>query len=181
MGKTNKQLSGADTLFSDKNGKVIKVHDYVKDAEGNRYYINSYCQAVPEEGDAPAEELSKLLDRTDVFVMSIEEVLDVKKPEEHKRRGARRKKDVQAQKEAEQAKVEAEARKAEEEAEAAAREAAAEEAKKEAARAARAGMADIHPVTEEMILSVLPDNVLANELRRRGYTLCAVRPSLIEL
>ena len=181
MGKTNTQLSGADTLFSDKNGKVIKVHDYVKDAEGNRYYINSYCQAVPEEGDAPAEELSKLLDRTDVFVMSIEEVLDVKKPVEHKRRGAHRKKDIQAQKEAEQAKVEAEARKAAEEAEAAAREAAAEEAKKEAARAAKEGMSDIHPVTEEMILSVLPDDALANELRRRGYTLCAVRPALIEL
>lgn len=181
MGKVLKKRSGADTLFRDKDGNAIKVHDYVKDAEGHRYYINSYCQAVPEDDGAPAEELSKLKERTEVTVMGIEELLDMKKPVEHKRRGGCRKKEDHAQQEAEQAMVEAEARKAEEEAEAAAREAAAEEAKKEAARAAMEGMRDIHPVTEEMILSVLPDDVLANELRRRGYTLCAVRPALIEL
>lgn len=181
MGKVLKKRSGADTLFRDKDGNAIKVHDYVKDAEGHLYYINSYCQAVPEDDGAPAEELSKLKARTEVTVIGVEELLDMKKPVEHNRRGARHKKDVQAQQAEEKASAEAEVRKTAEEAEAAAREAAAEEARKEAARAARDGMSDIHPVTEEMILSVLPDDALANELRRRGYTLCAVRPALIEL
>ena len=177
MGKVMKKRSGADTLFSDKDGKAIKVHDYVKDAEGNRYYINSYSQAVPDDDGAPAEELSKLLERTEVTVLGIEDVLDMKKPVEHKRRGGRRKKEEPAAPTAEEAAAEAEARKAEEEAKEAA-----ERAKQEsAANAAREGVRDIHPVTEEMILSVLPDDALANELRRRGYTLCAVRPALIEL
>ena len=151
--------SGADTMFSDKDGKPIKVHDYVKDAEGNRYYINSYAQAVPEGGDAPAEELSKLLERTEVSVMSIEDVLNMKKPVEHKRRGGRK------------AKAATEAP------------AATEEKKDPADQPAAAvdQMDGLQPVTEQMILGVIPDNVLANELRRRGYTLCAVRPALIEL
>ena len=175
-----KRLSGEETPFKDLNGDPIKVHDYVKDADGNRYYINSHCQAVPDGSDAPAKELERLLQDSPVKIMTIEEVLDVK-PVEKRRRGGRRKKDVPAQTETEQAKVEAEARKAEEEAEAAAIEAAAEKARKEAARAAEEGRSDIHPVTQEMVLSVLPDDLLAKELRRRGYTLCAVRPALIEL
>lgn len=163
MGKLSNK-SGADTLFTDKDGKAIHVHDYVKDADGNRYYINSYCQAVPDGDDAPAVELDRLIKSTEVSVMSIEELLDMKKPVEHKRRGGRRKKEDQAKPSAEEAQAEA-----------------AEKAKAEAAEAAKEGMRDLHPVTEEMILGLIPDDVLANELRRRGYTLCAVRPALIEL
>ena len=169
-----KNMSGVTTTFNDKDGNPIKIHDYVKDAEGNRYYINSHCQAVPEGGDAPAVELERLIETSEVSVMSIEEVLDMKPQVERRRRGGRRKKEDPAEQAAEQAKVEAEARKAQEEAEAAAKAAAAE-----AARTAREG--EMHPVTEQMLLGVIPDDVLANELRRRGYTLCAVRPALIEL
>ena len=169
-----KNMSGVTTTFNDKDGNPIKIHDYVKDAEGNRYYINSHCQAVPEGGDAPAVELERLIETSEVSVMSIEEVLDMKPQVERRRRGGRRKKEDSGQQPAEQAKVEAEARKAQEEAEAAAKAAAAE-----AARTAREG--EMHPVTEQMLLGVIPDDVLANELRRRGYTLCAVRPALIEL
>ena len=46
MAKKTTISSGAATPFKDKDGNVIKVHDYVKDAEGNRYYVNSHCQAV---------------------------------------------------------------------------------------------------------------------------------------
>ena len=161
MAKKTTISSGAATPFKDKDGNVIKVHDYVKDAEGNRYYVNSHCQAVPES-EAPAVELSRLIEDTQVSVMSIEEVLNMDKAVAVRRRGGRRKK------------VEAEPRKA-------SCEAAPENLEKAAAEAKEEDKEPLNPVTEEMILSVLPDNVLANELRRRGYTLCAVRPALIEL
>lgn len=177
-----KNMSGVTTTFNDKDGNPIKIHDYVKDAEGNRYYINSHCQAVPEGGDAPAVELERLIETSEVSVMSIEEVLDMKPQVERRSRGGRRKKEDPGQQAAEQAKVEAEARKAEEEAKAAAKEAFARElAEKAAEKAQKAAEGEMHPVTEQMLLGVIPDDVLANELRRRGYTLCAVRPALIEL
>ena len=183
MGKLSNK-SGADTLFTDKDGKAIHVHDYVKDADGNRYYINSYCQAVPDGDDAPAVELDRLIKTTEVSVMGIEELLDMKKPVEHKRRGGRHKKEDPAKPSTDEAQaedarmaMEEAARKADEKALAEA----AEKAKAEAAEAAKEGMRDLHPVTEEMLLGLIPDDVLANELRRRGYTLCAVRPALIEL
>lgn len=192
-----KNMSGVTTTFNDKDGNPIKIHDYVKDAEGNRYYINSHCQAVPEGGDAPAVELERLIDTTDVSVMSIEEVLDMKPQVERRRHGGRRKKEDPGQQAAEQAKAEAEARRAEEEAKAEAEARKAEEeakakaaakeafarklAEKAAEKAQKAAEGEMHPVTEQMLLGVIPDDVLANELRRRGYTLCAVRPALIEL
>lgn len=156
-------LSGTETTFKDKDGNAIKIHDYVKDAEGNRYYINSHCQAMPADGsDAPAVELARLISEKEVSIMSVEEVLNIEKPVVTRRRGGRRKK------------VEAEPGNA-------SCEAAPESLEKAAAEAKEEDKDPLHPVTEEMILSVLPDNVLANELRRRGYTLCAVRPALIEL
>ena len=59
----------------------------------------------------------------------------------------------------------------------------AKEAAERAAAEAAAAACDqpLNPVTLGMILPMLPDNVLANELRRRGYTLCAFRPALVEL
>lgn len=166
-----KRLSGAETPFKDLNGDPIKVHDYVKDADGNRYYINSHCQAVPDGSDAPAKELERLLQDSPVKIMNIEEVLEVK-PVEKRRRGGRRKADKDPEEDLRKAAAEAEER---------AKEEAAKEAKAAALAAAKEGMNDLHPVTEEIILSVIPDDKLANELRRRGYTLCAVRPALIEL
>ena len=68
--------SGAETPFKDKDGNVIKVHDYVQDGNGVRYYINSYCQAVPDGTDAPAVELARLIEEQPVSLMSIEEVIN---------------------------------------------------------------------------------------------------------
>ena len=53
--------SGVETTFHDKDGKSIRVHSYIKDGDGMVYYINSHCQAVPED-EAPAVELANLLD-----------------------------------------------------------------------------------------------------------------------
>lgn len=173
----SKKISGVETPFKDKDGKVIRVHDYVKDAQGNRYYVNSHCQAVPDGGDAPAKELSRLLDESPVSVMTMEEVLKIKEPIAPRRRGGRRKEvaqNVVPEDSPSPEKVEAEAR-------AAAEAQAAEEARLAAIAAAKVNNEDLHPVTKEMLLRVLPDDMLANELRRRGYTLCAVRPALIEL
>ena len=152
---TRTSFSGVETTFKDKNGKAIKVHDYVKDGEGNRYFINSHCQAVPEGGDAPAVELSRLIESTEVSVMTMEEVLNIKPPVERRRRGGRHKKEEAAPAEAPAGQAHVEV----------------EHLRKE----------DLSPVDEQMVLSLLPDDVLAAELRRRGYTLCAVRPALIEL
>ena len=149
MAKKQETSSGMPTPFKDQNGEVIKVHDYVKDSEGNRYYINSSCQAVPDGDEGPAIELTRLVEKTQLHIMSIEEVLNIEKHVETKRRGGRRK--------------------------------AGQEKPSEEEHNASGEQRDLHPVTEQMLLSVIPDDILANELRRRGYTLCAVRPALIEL
>ena len=39
----------------------------------------------------------------------------------------------------------------------------------------------LQPVDMRMVLSVIPDNVLAGELRRRGYYLTVVKPAVITL
>lgn len=143
-----KRLSGVDTSMKDKDGKAIFVNSYIKDAEGRVYYVNGHLQAVPDgEEDAPAVELSKLLETSEVTVISAFDLLNTK-PEVRRRRGRK------------------------------ARQAAdpdpgpvAEEHKENA----------LEPVSLEMILPIIPDNVLAAELRRRGYTLCAVKPALINL
>ena len=155
MQKEN-NLSGVDTTFKDKDGKAIRVHDYVKDGEGNRYFINSHFQAVPYECEAPAVKLDLLMESTELTVLSTEDVLNMKPQEEGRRRGGRHKKEA----------VKAASKSPDEAA---------------ASKEAKAEEQDLHPVTEQMILSVIPDDALAAELRRRGYTLCAYRPALIEL
>ena len=157
--------TNAETAYKDKDGKTIKVHDYVKDGEGNRYFINTHGQAVPSGSDAPAVELSRLIESSEVSVMGIEEVLNMNQPVEKRRRGGRRKATPEKPAESPE-KAEALAKAA---AEASAKAAAAENKQ------------DLYPVTDEMILRFLPDDVLANELRRRGYTLCAYKPALIQL
>ena len=161
--KKTQANSGEPTAYKDCEGTVIKIHDYVKDGDGNRYYINSHCQAVPADGsDAPAVELERLISDSIVKVMTIEEVLHVK-PVEKRRRGGRRKAEPETP--AEEVKQEP-------------GEKPSETAEPEPERVCEKKLT---PVTETMILSCLPDDVLAAELRRRGYTLCAVRPALIEL
>lgn len=155
--------SGIATTFKDVNGQVIKIHDYVKDGDGKKYYINSHCQAVPDGEDAPVVELARLVEESTVTVMSPKEVLEVEPAGEGRRRGRGGKKAAKTPEEAAEAAKAAEARAA------------------AAAAAANGGEQDLHPVTQQMLLSVFTDDVLAQELRRRGYTLCAFRPAIVEL
>ena len=180
MAKEKKNLlSGAPTGFYDKDSNPIKIHDYVKDADGNRYFINSHCQAVPEVGDAPAVELATLVVEASLTVLTAEEVLNAPRVAPRRRGGRRKKEDVQR---AQQAIEDFEREWAQKEAAAKA----AKEAEEAAARAVQeAGPQEdrnnLSPVSLDLVLNVIPDDALANELRRRGYTLCAVRPALIEL
>lgn len=140
--------------LKDKDGKVIKAYDFVKDSEGNRYFINSHYQAVPEGDDAPAVELSSLIEKSEVTVLSSKEVLNFRDTVPTRGRGGRRRKEApEVQKD--------------------------ENKPEEAAATAPSG--ELVPVDQMMLLSIFPDNVLADELRRRGYVLCAVRPALVEL
>ena len=154
MEKERTLSSGVDTTFKDKYGKAIQVHSYVKDANGNKYYINSHCQAVPEGGEAPAVELRSLLESSEVTVMTAAEVLNAPSPEPRRRRGGRRSK----------------------------QETPAEETRLPAAQSGQENNSEgLQPVDMRMVLSVIPDNVLAGELRRRGYYLTAVKPAVITL
>lgn len=154
MEKERTLSSGVDTTFKDKDGKAIQVHSYVKDANGNKYYINSHCQAVPEGGEAPAVELRSLLEASEVTVMTAAEVLNAPSPEPLRRRGGRRSK----------------------------QEIPAEETRLPAAKSGQENNSEgLQPVDMRMVLSVIPDNVLAGELRRRGYYLTAVKPAVITL
>ena len=146
-------LSGVDTTFKDINGNAIRVHSYIRDGEGQLYFINSHCQAVPEGGDAPAVELAKLVEGSEVTLLTSEEVLDVHKPALEQRRRRLR---PRRAKEGDDA-------------------APAQEGK---GPEVPEGML---PVSITMVLSALPDKVLAEELRRRGYTLSASKPVFIQL
>lgn len=150
--------SGTPTPYKDKDGIVIRVHDYVKDGNGNSYYVNSHLQAVPREGDAPVVELSRLVEESQVSRLTVEELLNIKELEADRRRGGRRKKPEPSAEAAQQ-----------------------EKKPEEAAAPADDGRKGTVPACEKMLMALIPDDVLAAELRRRGYTLCAVRPALIEL
>ena len=163
MEKERTLSSGVDTTFKDKDGKAIQVHSYVKDANGNKYYINSHCQAVPEGGEAPAVELCSLLESSEVTVMTAAEVLNAPSPEPRRRRGGRRSKQEFPVDRSKQ-------------------EIPAEETRLPAAQSGQENNSEgLQPVDMRMVLSVIPDNVLAGELRRRGYYLTAVKPAVITL
>lgn len=157
-----KYRSGAKTPFKDANGTIIKVYDYVKDAEGTRYFVNTYLQAVPSDNsDATAVELAELLKKGPVTIMGVEEVLNMKKPVETRRRGGRRAKPANSIEDLKPGEKPGE--------------------KPGAAAPDAQEHAGLDPVTNEMILSYISDKTLADELRRRGYTLCAVKPALLTL
>ena len=146
-----KKLSGVETSFNDKNGEPIRVHSYVKDDEGNMYFVNSHCQAVPDGGDAPAVELSRLMDTTGLTVMSADEVLNQPRPDVKRRRGRKP------------------------------QDASVNPPDKKEPEGERKAAEPLYPVSMELVLSAIPDDALANELRRRGYTLCAVKPVLLNI
>lgn len=149
MAKEKGSMSGAATPYQDKDGVTIRIHNYVKDAAGKRYYINSRCMAVPEEDGSPSIALAALIEKTPVTVMTAEEVLSDP-----------RALDLLKEKKKTAPKVEKPT---------------AEETPLKTDKKA------LTPVTMQMLLTAIPDDVLAAELRRRGYTLCAVRPALITL
>lgn len=154
--------SGVETTFHDKDGKSIRVHSYIKDGEGMVYYINSHCQAVPED-EAPAVELAKLVESTEVTCLTAEEVLSVQKPEPRRRgRRARTPKGnaVAGQEPAPSAEQPVQVKDAGE---------------------AQAQQEALLPFDLKVVLSAIPDKILADELRRRGYSLCAVKPAFIQL
>ena len=100
--------------------------------------VNSHYQAVPQDENAPAVELSVLLQDEKVRVLKPEEVLKFNKPGSQGNA-------------MEILDEEAERRKREEN------------------------------TAVNIVLQAVPDTRLADELRRRGYHVTAVKPALIEI
>ena len=148
--------SGVETKFHDKDGNAIRVHSYIKDREGRIYYINTHCQAVPDGDEAPAVELAKLVESSEVTCMSAEEVLNIPRTTPRSRRGR---------------KVRTKSHHTEEPVVAAPGN----------EPTIPAEQSPLCPADIQLMLAVIPDKALADELRRRGYSLCAVRPAFIQL
>lgn len=137
--------SGEDTSLKDKDGKAILVHSHVADAKGDIYRVNAFQQAVPL-GDGVAVQLADLIRTSEVRVLSAQEVLE-----------------MQASKPAPAA---------------AARSRRKKELLPPAAeiRQDNPGGADPGVLAEiSMVISTIPDKMLADELRRRGYVFSAAR------
>ena len=124
--------------YTDRWGAPIKPHCYLADNSGRIYMVNSHYQAVPQDENAPALELSALLKDEQVRVLKPEEVLRFSKP------GAQGNAMEILDEEAERRKRE-------------------------------------ENTAVNIVLQAVPDTRLADELRRRGYHVTAVKPALIEL
>ena len=153
----SKMKTGEETPYKDRDGKAIKVHSYVADATGARYYINSACQAVPvgEGAAAPLEELVndkelgvRLLSAAEVVKLESERSATTRETPAAKQARIDKKNDaaaVRATKDAAVGKEEEEVT--------------ADDVKKEL----------------EMIVKLMPDEMLADELKRRGYILQGIK------
>ncbi|MBR2225254.1 MAG: hypothetical protein IJ884_05660 [Bacteroidales bacterium] len=124
--------------YTDRWGTPIKPHCYLADNGGRVYMVNSHYQAVPQDENAPAVELSVLLQDEKVRVLKPEEVLKFNKP------GSRGNAMEILDEEAERRKRE-------------------------------------ENTAVNIVLQAVPDTRLADELRRRGYHVTAVKPALIEI
>lgn len=124
--------------YTDRWGTPIKPHCYLADNGGRVYMVNSHYQAVPQDENAPAVELSVLLQDEKVRVLKPEEVLKFNKP------GSRGNAMEILDEEAERGKRE-------------------------------------ENTAVNIVLQAVPDTRLADELRRRGYHVTAVKPALIEI
>lgn len=152
-----KMQTGEETPYKDRDGKAIKVHSYVADATGARYYINSACQAVPvgEGAAVPLEELVndkelgvRLLSAAEVVKLETERSATTRETPAAKQARIDKKNDAAAVR----ATKDAAAGKEEEEV-------TADDVKKEL----------------EMIVKLMPDEMLADELKRRGYILQGIK------
>lgn len=150
-----KMQTGEETPYKDRDGKAIKVHSYVADATGARYYINSACQAVPvgEGAAVPLEELVndkelgvRLLSATEVGKLESERSATSRETPSAKQQQIDKKNDEEAAK---------------------------------LTKLAKEGK--LEPTEEEvkaelqMVLKLMPDEMLADELKRRGYMLQAIK------
>lgn len=152
-----KMQTGEETPYKDRDGKAIKVHAYVADATGARYYINSACQAVPvgEGAAVPLEELVndkelgvRVLSATEVGKLETERSATTRETPAAKQARIDKKNyaaAVRATKDAAAGKEEEEVT--------------ADDVKKEL----------------EMIVKLMPDEMLADELKRRGYILQGIK------
>lgn len=150
--------SGEDTGLKDKDGNPIVVHSYIADASGAVYHVNSFCQAVPN-GDGAATSLESLVSQGGVRSLSAQEVLSIQSntgrlPEKKPRKYRRKAVLPEEAPEAEPTTVPEE---------------------KPAEKAEEAAL----PVDLAFILKTVPDRILAEELRRRGYAFTAVKPILL--
>lgn len=153
-----KLKTGEETPYKDRDGKAIKVHAYVADATGARYYINSACQAVPvgEGAAVPLEELVndkelgvRLLSAAEVSKLETERSATTRETPSAKQAAIDKKNDKEA---ARLTKDAQDGKKVEEE------------------------------ITEDDVRSELqtlvkfmPDEMLADELKRRGYILQGIK------
>lgn len=163
--------SGEDTSLKDKDGKAILVHSYVADELGERYYVNAFCQAVPV-GEGAAVPLEDLVNGAGVRMLSAAEVLQLEAAKqgistrqaagaEKKPRGGRRKdaKPADGQQEPK-----------------------APEAPENEPGPGKEDISDATTKAElSMLLQTIPDRLLADELRRRGYVFSAVKPVIINI
>ena len=155
-----KKRSGADTGFKDKDGNPILVHAHVSDAAGAVYYINAYSQAVPK-GDGVAVELDRLLQDGEVRVLSAEEVLKLNEP-----KPAGRGKYPRKPKQEPVRVIREDAGKPE-----------------PAKDPAPENEPDSNEIMAELqlVIGTIPDKMLADELRRRGYVFSAVKPVIVNI
>lgn len=145
---SRKMRSGEDTSLKDKDGKAILVHSHVADAKGDIYLVNAFLQAVPI-GDGVAVQLADLLRTGEVRVLTAQEVLE-----------------MQASKPAPAAAARSRRRKKEQ----------LPPAASASAESQPSGDADPGVLAEiSMVISTIPDKMLADELRRRGYVFSAAR------
>lgn len=164
--------AGADTTLKDKDGKAITVHCHVADEGGNCYFINCFCQAVPT-GEGVATQLEDLAKDHELRVLSATEVLQIRAAKS----GVPAKKSEEPGKTARKVRTKA-LKTADEQPDpkpAEAPENAQKPGKKE-----DVSQQEIN-AEMEMLLQSFPSKMLAEELRRRGFVFCAVKPVVIEL
>ena len=163
--------SGEDTLQRDRDGKAITVHSYIADESGERYYVNAFCQAVPV-GEGAAVPLEDLVKGTPVRLLTAAEVLQLENA----------KKGVSTTKATSSEKKERKARTRAAKPDAGQLEPDAPEEPEKGAEQANDDVSDDTVRAEiNMVIQMIPDRLLADELRRRGYVFSAVKPVVIEI
>ena len=147
--------TGEETPYKDRDGKAIKVHNYIADATGAMYIVNSACQAVPV-GEGAAVPLEELVNDKElgVRVLSATEVGKLESERSATSRATPSDKQQQINKKND----------------------------KEAAKLTKlAKDGKLEPTEEEikselqMIVKMMPDEMLADELKRRGYMLQGIK------